>query len=476
MKIMKTILITLISLPILFLDSYSQVIKITNNPSYLEYFKTSQNDVIWSEKLSTAPDDFHMMFYKGATGVIKDVGLGRANYSNFDIDDGKAVFAGGISSFYGDIMYFNGSSTSVFATGGFNPSMSGDQVAFFAQDFSPGNIRLYTGGSYVTTPTGGGTPWALDLDQDKVVWWDPLPYPGELKIFDGSTVTSVPSSNLYSMKYFQISAGNVIFIGKEYTGIENLFYYDGSTTTQLNTNEIAISQQGSFNGSTTMEGNRVVWLEKPENINQAGSGYEVWYFDGSTKHLLVSSTDSRIFFCTPSISGNNIIWLKKDEMHQSNPFCLGVYNITSSVIKYLNFCPACVAINTMQYIPRLSGNYLTWMHFGSNPYTANIYQADITTLPEVSSSGIYEINASDIILYQDPQNNNISISLSSGNLKDTDVQILNTSGQVVHTETNRSFTAGTKVSIDLGHLPGGLYLLNLLSSGKCITKKFILIK
>jgi hypothetical protein len=473
MKIMKTLIITLISLLVI-IDSNAQVIKITNNPSDLIYFKTSQNDIIWSEKQSTAPDDFHMMFYKGSTGVITDIGEGRANYNNFDIDGGKAVFEAGIAYSYKNIMYFNGSSTSVLATEGLNPSISGNHVAFFAADFAPGNIRLYTGGSYVTTLTGGGTPWALDLDQDKVIWWDHIPFPGELKIFNGSTVTPVPSSNIFSMRYFQISAGHVIFIGKESTGFENLFYYDGSTTTQLNTNKIAISQSGSFNGSTVLEGNRVVWLEKPENINQGGSGYEVWYFDGATKHLLVSSTNSRIFFCTPSISGNNIIWLKKDETQQSTPFCLGMYNISSSTIKYLNICPACVRINTMQSIPKFSGNYLAWISYGNNPYTSDIFQADITTLTEVSSSGIYEINASDIILYRDPQNNNISISLSSGNLKDTDIQILNTSGHVVCTETGKSFTAGSKVSIDLGHLPAGLYLLNILSSGKCITKKFLL--
>jgi hypothetical protein len=464
-----TIVFTLIYLMV-FADSKAQVIKITNDPNWFDTFKISQNDVVWSESTTEigVPPVFHMMFYKGSTGVKTDIGEGRTGYNNFDIDNGKVVYEKETSNYYPNIMYFDGSSTSLFESEGINPAISGDNIAFFI----PGhNIKLFTNGSFITTPTAGGTPWTLDLDQNNVVWDDGA----DLKIFDGSTVTTIPLSNDAGLeiKYFQIDGDKVIFVKGPSSEEANLYYYDGSTTIQLNTNRIAIAQSIYFNGSTVLEGDKIVWLEKPENINRAGSGYEVWYFDGDTKHLLESSDNSDIYFCTPSLSGNTIVWLKYNESSYPAFATLGVYDIYSEKIKYLDICPNCHSINTMYYIPRFSGNYFAWVTLVNS--SENIYMADITTLSEVSNSGVNDLDVSDINISQNPVRDKLEITMSSGYNCGYNIQIINTSGQVIYKEANLSFSNSGFTTVDMCDLPNGLYIVNLSNEERIYTKKIIVL-
>ena len=451
-------------------DCKSQVIKITNDPNFFDNFKISQNDVVWSESTTEigVPPVHHVMLYKGSTGVTTDIGEGRTVMNNFDIDNGKVVYMKVSSYSYPNIMYYDGSSTSLFEPEGYSPAISGDNIAFFAPG---GNIKLFTNGSFVSTPTSGGTPWTIDLDQNNVVWDDGA----DLKIFDGSAVITIPLSNDAGLeiKYFQISDNKVIFVKGSSSENVNLYFYDGTTTIQLNTNRIAIPQSGYFNASTVLEGNKVVWLEKPENINHAGSGYEVWYFDGDTKHLLESSDNSNIYFCTPSISGNTIVWLRYNESSYPGFSSLGVYDISTEKIKYLDICPNCISINTMYYVPRFSGNYFAWVTLVNS--IENIYMADITTLSEVSNSGVNEFDENDITISQNPIQDKLEIKMPAGKNIDFDIQIINTSGQRVYREENLSFFESGFKLIDVSFLKNGLYIVNLSNGKRIYTKKIIVL-
>jgi hypothetical protein len=324
----------------------------------------------------------------------------------------------------------------------------------------------------VSTPTSGGTPWPIDLDQNKLVWYN-VGSPGVLKIFDGLTAKVIPLSDISNMNCFQISDNKIIFIDKgNITGAEKLFYYNGTTTIQLNKNRIAIPQISYFNGYAGLDGNKVVWLEKPENINFIGSGAEVWYFDGSSKRLLASSSDPDTYFCTPSISGNNIVWLKKDEHSLPAGFSLGFYNISTAKLKYLDICPACRGINPADHILRLSGNYVAWETYFNS--ITDIYMADITTLPELSFTGVNDLHSNDIQISQEPSTSKVNISMSNGNLNEYKFKVTNTLGQLVHLENNSGFSGSSSLTLDMSGLPVGIYIFNFSNGKNSVSKKILL--
>ena len=74
-------------------------------------------------------------------------------------------------------------------------------------------------------------------------------------------------------------------------------------------------------------------------------------------------------------------------------------------------------------------------------------------------------------IYPNPTTREVSIMLQKDGLKDADFTLTNTSGQLIYhsDETNLARTY-TKI-LDLGTLPAGVYLLDVIADGQRITRK-----
>jgi hypothetical protein len=127
----------------------------------------------------------------------------------------------------------------------------------------------------------------------------------------------------------------------------------------------------------------------------------------------------------------------------------------------------------MYYVPRFSGNYFAWVTLVNS--LQNIYMADITTLSEVSNSGVNEFDENDITISQNPIQDKLEIKMPAGKNIDFDIQIINTSGQRVYREENLSFFESGFKLIDVSFLKNGLYIVNLSNGKRIYTKKIIVL-
>jgi hypothetical protein len=89
----------------------------------------------------------------------------------------------------------------------------------------------------------------------------------------------------------------------------------------------------------------------------------------------------------------------------------------------------------------------------------------------VTSAGISETTSIDYIYYNNGQ---LNIAMNFAKDKDARVIISNMNGQQVwNNSVANSAHDNSPVSISLGDLPKGIYIVNLLSSGNNVSKKFI---
>jgi len=74
---------------------------------------------------------------------------------------------------------------------------------------------------------------------------------------------------------------------------EEIYFWDGSTTTQITDN-------ATYDGDPAISGSNVVW------VAGGGSDSEIYLWDGSNTTQI---TDNAIEDREPAISGNNIVWM-----------------------------------------------------------------------------------------------------------------------------------------------------------------------
>ncbi len=91
------------------------------------------------------------------------------------------------------------------------------------------------------------------------------------------------------------------------------------------------------------------------------------------------------------------------------------------------------------------------------------------------ATGISDIrnNAGEVILYPNPNNGLFYLSTNSEIPADLTIQVVNNQGQVVYNRAC-SISSFLNESIDLQHLPGGIYHIVIMSNGQYFTNKMII--
>lgn len=124
---------------------------------------------------------------------------------------------------------------------------------------------------------------------------------------------------------------------------------------------------------------------------------------------------------------------------------------------------------TMTYVATQSGDY-------SVIVTKNGCTDTSETHTYISTIGIHEtvINSSNIALYPNPANNQITLMVNGIKLKESlQVEVHNELGQLVKTGTLTANTTNAKASIEISTLPQGAYFVILKNSTTFVNKKFI---
>jgi len=206
--------------------------------------------------------------------------------------------------------------------------------------------------------------------------------------------------------YPQIDGGNVVWHGYESTSSFNnqIFLYDGLTTTQLST--------GSSNHYPQISGNNVVWG------GSDGGDYEIFLYNGSS---VTTITNNNIYDDNPQISGNNVVWESSD----GGDYEIFFYNGSSVTTLTDN--------NTLDDQPQISGNNIVWRgHDGSDTEIMFYNGSTVTTLtdnnfpddyPQVSGNKVvwqaWDGSDTEIMFY----NGSTVTALTANNTNDSKPQI-----------------------------------------------------
>jgi len=92
--------------------------------------------------------------------------------------------------------------------------------------------------------------------------------------------------------------------------------------------------------------------------------------------------------------------------------------------------------------------------------------------PETLTGAVETWHAASLQIYPNPFTDAVRINVETGRAPSLQVQIFNTAGATVHTQT----IASPDETINLGHLPAGLYIIRLENSGSLQTYKIIKIQ
>ena len=124
-----------------------------------------------------------------------------------------------------------------------------------------------------------------------VVWHEQDRYDrNQIYLYNGSTTTQLTNNNYYA-SWAQISGTNVVWEGYDGNDTE-IYLYNGTTTTQVTDN--------SWNDlHPQISGTNVAWK------GWDGNDYEIYLYDGSTTTQLTDDTGNDE---APQISGTNVVW------------------------------------------------------------------------------------------------------------------------------------------------------------------------
>jgi hypothetical protein len=218
------------------------------------------------------------------------------------IDGSKVVWEwdSGLNKVIG---FFNGTSTATLSAVQFNnePSISGARLVWFGSTVPTRDMYTSDNGGPVNpvpdVDPGALTAEDLDASGTNVVWEG---FVGnsvdDREIFynDGSATTQI-TTNSYPDFSPKIGGDEVTWWGGVFKDFQ-VRHYDHSTgtTTTLST--------GELNQNPQISHGNVVWQGKPTLADD----FEIYFWDGTTVHQL---TDNAYDDITPQISGSNVVWV-----------------------------------------------------------------------------------------------------------------------------------------------------------------------
>ncbi len=175
------------------------------------------------------------------------------------------------------------------------------------------------------------------------------------------------SSNDISPK---ISGSNVIWSGND-GKYDQLFFYDGKTTTQLSNNGIYTDE---LNVHAEISGSHVVWSGYDDNVGEIFNDTEIFLYDGKTTRQL---TNNSFYEFNPQISGSKVVWSGSDG-NDSEIFLYNGKTITQLTNNSLG-----------DYEPQVSGSKVAWSSYDGND--SEIFLYDGKTITQLTNNNFDDI-------------------------------------------------------------------------------------
>ena len=181
----------------------------------------------------------------------------------------------------------------------------------------------------------------------------------KILLFDKNKTVEIQDANKgFSPK---TSGKNIVWIGLDIHGSEQIFFYDGKETIQISRNE------HPFIGSFQISGDNIVWTTKPTNrspedciscpvVYNEFNSESLFLYNGEQTILLSGNNTDNSF---PQVSGDNVVWVSRASNSDSEIF---FYN-GKETIQITND-------NAYHSSPKVSENNVVWVSNG-NVYLYN---------------------------------------------------------------------------------------------------------
>ncbi|QXE23385.1 hypothetical protein B6N60_02075 [Richelia sinica FACHB-800] len=241
-----------------------------------------------------------------------------------------AVWAGWDGNDY-EIYLNNGTTTTKLTnntTDDYSPVIDNNKIAWFNWTGTAENLWFYNGtnNTQITTNLEVYNP---QVSGDKVAYarYDGTNY--FLRLYNRVTNTTTNlGSSLISADTFQMSGNWVVWAEKlgEFSSFGVLKLYNGTSTITLSNR---ISSSASYNQDFAVVNNKVVWVADASNDDDFYNDAELFFYDGTTTTQI--TTDAP-FLTQIGITGNNFVGVSNNVLYVAKPSTklgLSINNVTA---------------------------------------------------------------------------------------------------------------------------------------------------
>jgi hypothetical protein len=273
------------------------IIKLTNDDVIQAYPQVSGYNVVWYTYYDPhSPEDGEIFLYNGSS--VTQITDNEETDAFADICGSNVAWAGIVANHHVIFLYRNGTTTQVTdsSVDVVDFDVSESHIAWSVYDQHDMEIFYYDIDSASTTQitdTQYNDKWP-DLSGHNLVWvggWhSDTQGDDEIFLYDGSTTTQL-TSNDFMDDHVQMADRNIIWYAHD-VGEFRLMFYNGLVAFHLVTRE-------QFDISSHLSDSTVVWSAND------GKGDEIFVYNGST---ITQLTDNDYDDRNPKVSGRNIVW------------------------------------------------------------------------------------------------------------------------------------------------------------------------
>jgi len=311
--------------------------------------RVSGSGIAWRNYDRSGPGDYEVFYHDGSVNVqvtdndVHDYGP--------DIDGTTVVWGGADGTVSPDadteVKVWSGSGTTSLTANDYsdnNPLMSGSYIVWKAWPGTGNVLRLYNGSSTNDIPASGDAS-AYQIDGNRVVWHYYDGEDAEIFYFDGSTTTQLTNNS--TNDFDPVIEGDIIAWYGGSGSSQEIYIYDISTAGPVT----AITNNSNSDQLPDISGNFIVWR------GWDGSDYEIFYYnlvDGTT-HQVTDNAYPDSHDAPPKIGGSLIVWEAKVDGSTTE---IAVYDILTQQSYLLT------SNGVWDRYPETSGQTIAWTSEG----------------------------------------------------------------------------------------------------------------
>lgn len=283
----------------------------------------------------------------------------------------------------------NDSSTHIF------PGISGKRIVWCDNrnrgkgDYTGWDIYMY---DLSTDTTQKITAVSEDTDQilpfisgNRIIWQDYRDDPygwGDIYLYDLTTkterrITSTSSVGLWlGFETSPAISGNYIVWGDMRDDDHSSIYmYDLSSNTERRitsdtyTERMIIPQTSSSPFLPAISGNRIVWVDDRNWLNDGSTAWDIYMRDlstGATRRITHTGLPKEFDHWFPAISGNYIVWMDS----RNGEWDIYMHDLSATITRQIT------TDKSGQYLPAISGNRIVWQDYRNG--NGDIYMYDLS--------------------------------------------------------------------------------------------------